>query len=605
MKLSDYVFLFLENKGVKRVFVLTGGGAMHLDDSLGRSGRIEYTCFLHEQALAIAAEASGQFANFPGVGLVTSGPGATNTVTAVTAAYFDSTPLVMISGQCKRQDLKGDSGVRQMGSQEVDIVSMVSGITKYAVTVIEPATIRFHLEKAWHLATTGRMGPVWLDIPLDVQAAAVDESSLEGFVPEGEAKHFPAAAQIAEVAALLAAAKRPLVLAGNGIKLAGAEADFRRLIESLGIPAVLTWKAVDFLDHSHPLNFGSPGIIGCRTANFLVQNCDLLLVIGSRLEPSITAFNSAGFAPHAKLVMVDIDEAEIRKTRRADVPVVADAGEFLRALAGAWASRPLEEEAGKMPALPSSRQAWLSYARDLKARYPVVLEAYRKPGENIDLYIFTDALSDQLAPDDAITPESSGAAGEIIYQAIRVKEGQKIKNAAGLGSMGFGLPYAIGACLATGKRTVLINGDGAFQLNIQELQTLARLGLPVKMFILDNDGYASIRATQRNLFGGFYVGSGTGSGLTMPDIAAVAQAYRIRTERAGTYDDLAGAIARTLAGSDPALCVIRVSQVQVTAPRVQSMKTPEGSMISKPLEDMWPYLTPEELRGNMIALDKD
>ena len=593
MKLSDYVFHFLEGKGVKRVFVLTGGGAMHLDDSLGRSERIEYTCFLHEQALAIAAEASGQFTNFPGVGLVTSGPGATNTVTAVTAAYFDSTPVVMISGQCKRQDLKGDSGVRQMGSQEVDIVSMVSGVTKYAVTVIEPATIRFHLEKAWHLATTGRMGPVWLDIPLDVQAAAIDESSLEGFVPADRAKHSPADAQIADVAALLAAAKRPLVLAGNGIKLAGAEADFRRLIEPLGIPAVLTWKAVDFLDHSHPLNFGSPGIIGCRTANFLVQNCDLLLVIGSRLEPSITAFNSAGFAPHARLVMVDIDEAEIRKTRRADVPVVADAGEFLRALVAC------------LPTAFNDLSRWFDYARGLKARYPVVLEEYRKPGENIDLYVFTDALSDQLAPDDAITPESSGAAGEIIYQAIRVKEGQKIKNAAGLGSMGFGLPYAIGACLATGKRTVLINGDGAFQLNIQELQTLSRLGLPVKMFILDNDGYASIRATQRNLFGGFYVGSGTGSGLTMPDIAAVAGAYRIRTEHAETYEDLAGAIGRTLAGSDPALCVIRVSQVQVTAPRVQSMKTPEGGMISKPLEDMWPYLAPEELRGNMIALDKD
>ena len=593
MKLSDYVFHFLEGKGVKRVFVLTGGGAMHLDDSLGRSERIEYTCFLHEQALAIAAEASGQFTNFPGVGLVTSGPGATNTVTAVTAAYFDSTPVVMISGQCKRQDLKGDSGVRQMGSQEVDIVSMVSGVTKYAVTVIEPATIRFHLEKAWHLATTGRMGPVWLDIPLDVQAAAIDESSLEGFVPESNVKHSPTVEQASKVAALLATAKRPLVLAGNGIKLAGAEAEFRRLIESLGIPAVLTWKAVDFLDHSHPLNFGSPGIIGCRTANFLVQNCDLLLVIGSRLEPSITAFNSAGFAPHARLVMVDIDEAEIRKTRRADVPVVADAGEFLRALVAC------------LPTAFNDLSRWLDYARGLKVRYPVVLEEYRKPGENIDLYVFTDALSDQLAPDDAITPESSGAAGEIIYQAIRVKEGQKIKNAAGLGSMGFGLPYAIGACLATGKRTVLINGDGAFQLNIQELQTLSRLGLPVKMFILDNDGYASIRATQRNLFGGFYVGSGTGSGLTMPDIAAVSGAYRIRTEHAETYEDLAGAIGRTLAGSDPALCVIRVSQVQVTAPRVQSMKTPEGGMISKPLEDMWPYLAPEELRGNMIALDKD
>ncbi len=593
MKLSDYVFHLLADKGVKRVFLLTGGGAMHLNDSLGRSERIEYTCFLHEQALAIAAEAAGQFANFPGVALVTSGPGATNSVTAVAAAYFDSTPVFMISGQCKRQDLKAGSGVRQMGSQEVDIVSMVFGITKYAVTILEPERIRFHIEKAWHLATSGRMGPVWLDIPLDVQAATIDPDSLEGFVPECADPPAPSAAQIAEVTALLAAAKRPLIIAGNGIKLAGAVDNFSRFIESGNIPTVLTWKAVDFLDHSHPLNFGSPGILGCRTANFLVQNCDLLLVIGSRLDPSLTAFNPAGLAPHAKLVMVDIDEAEIRKIRRTDVAIVADAGEFLRALA--------------VPPNPSSNDLsrWLAYARDLKTRYPVVLEDYRKPGESIDLYVFTDVLSDHLKDDDVITPESSGAAGEITYQAIRVKKGQLIKNAAGLGSMGFGLPYAIGACLTTGKRTILINGDGAFQLNIQELQTIAHLGLPVKMFLLDNDGYASIRATQRNLFDGFYVGSGTASGLAMPDTTAIARAYRIRTERADTCEDLASAIARTLEGSDPALCVIRVSQLQVTAPRVQSMKTPEGSMISKPLEDMWPYLLPDELRANMIALDNN
>ena len=595
-KLSDYVFDFLAKKGVQRVFVLTGGGAMHLDDSLGRSKKIAYTCFLHEQALAIAAEAWGQVTNFPGVGLVTSGPGATNAVTAVTAAYFDSTPLLMLSGQCKRLDMKADSGVRQKGSQEVDIVSMVEGITKYAVTIMEPESIRFHLEKAWHLATSGRMGPVWLDIPLDVQAAMVNETSLEGFSPESADPPAPTASQIAEVTRLLADAKRPLVLAGNGIKLAGAEEDFSRLIESRQIPAVLTWKAIDFLDYSHPLNFGSPGTMGCRTANFLVQNCDLLLVVGSRLDPSLTAFHSAGFAPHAKLVMVDIDETEIRKTGRADVPIVADAGEFLCALA-ALPSKP------PAPCAQADRSRWLAYARDLKSRYPVVLKEYRKPEENIDLYIFTDLLSDHLLPDDVITPESSGAAGEITYQAIRVKKGQKIKNAAGLGSMGFGLPYSIGACLATGKRTILINGDGAFQLNIQELQTLASLELPVKIFILENDGYASIRATQRNLFDGFYVGSGSQSGVTMPDIGALAQAYRIRSERAETYEDLPGAIIRTLEGHDPALCLIRVSQLQVIAPRVQSMKTPEGSMISKPLEDMWPYLPPEELCGNMIARD--
>ena len=568
---------------------------MHLDDSLGRCKALEYTCFLHEQALAIAAEAYGQNTNFPGVGLVTSGPGGTNTITGVAAAYIDSTPCIFISGQAKRSDLKENSGVRQMGSQEVDIVSMVSCITKYAVTVREPNEIRYHLEKAWHNATGGRMGPVWLDIPLDVQAALIDERQLQGFSPaEGQDDPGRILSSVADVIALLNAAERPLILAGNGVKLAAAQEILCLFAEINQIPMLLTWKIIDMLDYTHPLNFGSPGIMGSRSANFIVQNCDFLLILGSRLDPSVTAFNHAGFGRNAKKVMVDIDEAEIRKVGQIDIPITADAGDFLKVLCGCQSDIKSRD-----------RSEWLSYCQKVKERYPVVLDEYRSCSDGINLYVFIDMLFQQLAPDDVITPESAGAAGEVTYQAMRIKKGQKVRNAAGLGAMGFGLPYSIGASIANDRRrTILINGDGAFQLNVQELETVVRLKLPVKMFILDNNGYGSIMTTQRNMFNGFYVGSEPGSGLTLPDLFAVANAYGIRCERATSHKDLPDVIASTLNGSDPVLCTVQVTHSHVTAPKVQAIKTPDGSMISKPLEDMWPYLPAEELAQNMIAEKK-
>jgi acetolactate synthase-1/2/3 large subunit len=590
IKLSDYVMNFLVSKGVRQTFMLPGGGAMHLDDSLGRSSGLNYVCFLHEQALAIAAEAFGQHTNTPGVGIVTSGPGATNTVTGVAAAFIDSTPCFFISGQAKRADLKTGTGVRQMGSQEVDIVSIISPVTKYAVMVLEPAEIRYHLEKAWHCATTGRMGPVWLDIPLDVQAAAIDESALRGYTPEEDsAAGENVAAAAGQIINMLKSSKRPLVIAGNGVKLSGGVAELYRFVEANSIPVLLPWKTIDMFDYNHPLNFGSPGLMGNRAANFIVQNCDLLLVFGSRLDPSITAFNSADFGRNATKVMVDIDEAEIRKIKNITMPVVADVKQMLSAL---------NAKQGELS--PSGNSGWLAYCAGLKAKYPVVLEEYRKCTDGVNLYIFTDELFKQLTAEDVIVPESSGAAGEVTYQAMRVKLGQKIKNAAGLGSMGFGLPYSIGACIANDRRrTILINGDGAFQLNIQELETIVRLKLPVKMFIWDNNGYGSIMATQRNLFGGFYVGSDPSSGLTLPDVCAVAKAYGIRTASVENHEALENTIAQVLAGNDPVLCRIRVTPSHVTAPRVQAIKLPDGNMMSKPLEDMWPYLDEAEVKNNM------
>jgi acetolactate synthase-1/2/3 large subunit len=583
IKLSDYIMNFLVSRGVSKVFLLPGGGAMHLDDSLGRCEELEYICFMHEQALAVAAEAYGQHTNFPGIGLVTAGPGSTNTLTAVAAAYIDSTPCFFISGQAKRADLKGDTGVRQMGCQEVDIVSMVKCITKYAATIMNPEDVRFHLEKAWFEATSGRMGPVWLDIPLDVQGAQIDETGLRGFKPPGSPAWDP---PIDRIAAAFERSRRPVILVGNGAKLSGASDRVREFAERHAIPMVLTWKTADFLDYRHPLNFGSPGIMGSRYANFIIQNSDMLLILGSRLDPSLTAFQSADFGRNAYKIMVDIDPSEIKKIENIDLRITADISGLMKALA---------KKALHLP----DHSNWLEYCRGLKNRYPTV-PGVQSPHEAVDLYQFSRELFDQLLETDIIVPESSGAAGEVTYQAIQVKSGQSIKNAAGLGAMGFGLPYAIGSCLAMdGRRTVLINGDGAFQLNIQELETVHRLQLPIKMFILDNGGYASIANTQRNMFGGFLVGADASSGFTLPDLCAIAKAYKIRTAEIPTNGRLSAGIAEVLTGDDPVLCRITARRDQLITPKVQAMKLPDGGMISKPLEDMWPYLPPEEIAENM------
>ena len=580
---------FLVSKGVSKVFMITGGGAMHLNDSIGRCKNLEYICFMHEQALAIAAEAYGQHTNFPGVGLVTSGPGSTNTITAVAAAYIDSTPCFFISGQAKRSDLKGDTGVRQMGSQEVDIVSMVRCITKYAVTVMNPENIKFHLENAWYRATRGRMGPVWLDIPLDVQGAIIDECTIKGYKPTEPNKMEPV---IDQIIGAIESSKRPVILVGNGVKLSGASDLVRRFAENLKIPMLLTWKTADFLDYNHPLNFGFPGILGSRYANIIVQNCDMLLILGSRLDTSLTAFKSADFGRNAFKIMVDIDRAEIDKIKNIDLRITSDIYHIINIL-------------GDSSITLLNNSKWIEYCTNIKLRYPIKSQNI-SDDQNVNLYYFTQELFKQLLSTDIIVPESSAAAGEVTYQAMKVKFGQSIKNAAGLGAMGFGLPYAIGSCIAMGgtRRTILINGDGGFQLNIQELETVHRLQLPIKIFILDNDGYDSIRNTQKNLFDGFIVGADSSSGFTLPDIIEIAKAYKFRTLEILTNADVESGIANVLENNDPVLCRIIVKRNHRTMPRVKSIKLPDGGMISKPLEDMWPYLPPKEIEENMkISMD--
>lgn len=578
-KVSDYIFGFLREKGVTQCFMLPGGGAMHLVDSLGRSG-MDYVCFQHEQGAACAAEAYGQHTNTPGFLLVTSGPGVTNAITPVTAGWIDSTPMFVISGQAKRSDLVGDTGVRQIGSQEVPTIPMVSPVTKYAAEVLDPYEIRFHLERAWYEATTGRPGPVWLSVPLDVQGAQIDEESLEGFTPaEEETIDYEGA--VRQCVELLRKSKKPLLLAGNGIKLAEGEEALERLLNKLPIPVQTTWKTIDLMGEDHPLYMGHPGIMGDRGANLVLQQADLLISVGSRLDTSLTAFNEPNFAKSAKKVIVDIDRHELKRMKVGpDISLAGDARAFLESMLAC-----VENEA--MPL--EDWKSWLFYGKALREKYPVVLQAYRERKDRVSPYYFIDRLCELLTPEDVIVPESSGGAGEITYQAFRLKKGQKMKNAAGLGSMGFGLPYAIGSCLANaGRRTILINGDGAFQLNIQELETLRRLGLPVKMFIWCNDGYASIRSMQSNNFGR-HVASGPESGYTVPDMVRIAGAYGLRAFRIRDNRELEEKLSDVLEADGPCLCALETSSEETVSPRVKAMPQPDGSMKSGTLENMWPF----------------
>ncbi len=597
MKLSDYVVQYLESIGIRHVFMVPGGGAMHLNDSLGQSRAINWVCNLHEQASAMAAETYAKATGNLGVALFTTGPGGTNAITGVVGAWLDSTPCLFISGQVKRPDLKGTTGVRQMGVQEVDIVSAVKAMTKYAVLLIDPGSIRYHLEKAVYFARSGRPGPVWIDIPLDVQAATIDEGSLRQFRASRKKNILPAGfpAKLAEVVAVLGRAERPVILAGNGVRLAGAQESFRALARQLKVPILLTWLAVDLFGHDEENLIGKPGTVAPRGVNFALQNADFLLVIGARLDFTITGYAPERLARGATKIMVDIDAAEIAKlSAHLDMEFCCDAGVFITALAQATAASP-----------QPGRDDWHRRCAEWKRRYPVVLPEHTVEEGPVSTYHLADCISDLVPAHVPIVSGSSGAGIEIFQHALRLKRGQRLFHTTALGAMGYGLPAAIGACLGSGGcETILVDGDGGFQFNIQELATIQRLNLPIKIFILNNDGYSSIRTSQQRWFGR-QTGADSRSGLTLPEIGPIAAAYGLRTERIADQKELRLQLARVLQIPGPVVCDVVSRPDEARIPSLSSAQRPDGSLYSKPLEDLWPFLPREEFLANMIVKPLD
>jgi len=604
MKLSDYVVRFVVEQGVKHVFVLVGGGALHLNDSLARCHELQPVCNHHEQAAAIAAENYAKFTNHLGVAMVTTGPGGTNAITGLAGAWLDSTPCLFISGQVKRPDRMYDRqgnhrGVRQIGNQELDIVSVVKPLTKYAVTIDDPNSIRYHLEKALFLARSGRPGPVWVDVPIDVQAAPIDESALPGFLPQAAAP-APAGSlsadslpeMVGKIIAMLNRAERPLLMIGNGVRLAQAEALLDEALRLLNVPVETTWVAMDLVGDADPLFVGRPGTVASRGANFALQNCDFLLAVGARMDLPIVGYTPENMARGAWKAMVDVDEAELRKMgNTVQMPVCADAKRFLAEL--------LRQR--ERIALPD-RSCWIGRCQEWKSRYPVVTDEHRRPEGRVSIYNLAEVMAAETRADDCIVSGSSGSGIEVFLFAFPVRKDQRVYHTAGLGAMGFGVPASIGVCLASGgRRTVCVDGDGGFQLNVQELATIAHLRLPIKFFVLNNEGYASIRASQTNFFGAPSIGCGPETGMQLPDFRKVARAYGLKTAVIADQRDLRASVRKVLRMKGPVVCDVKVVPDEVRAPRLSSVQRPDGSFVSKPLEDLWPFLDRDEFLANMIV----
>lgn len=596
MKLSDYIVQFIEGLGVKHVFLISGGGNIHLIDSIGKGKKIKYVCNHHEQASSIAAEAYSRITGNIGVCVVTTGPGGTNAITGVFGAWTDSIPMLVISGQIRRETIgAGKNGLRQLGDQEINIVDIVKPITKYAVTVMDPYDIRYHLEKAFYLAKTGRPGPVWLDIPIDIQGAYIDSKKLKKFDPkEIKNTYLTDKKRMRELASQtiqkIKQARRPVMLVGNGVRLSGASSELLKLIRLIKIPVLTSFTGYDLVATNNRYYFGRPGTVGQRAANFVLQNSDLLLVLGSRLNIRAIGYNFESLARNAYKIIVDIDKAELEKrTIKPNLPVNANVKDFIVELLALGANNNKNHV----------KDEWIKQCEAWREKYPQVLPEYWKEQNYVNVYCFLDVLSNHLKSSDVLAL-SDGTACVCEYQTLRFPQGTRIVVNSGCAAMGYGLPAAIGACLANNKqRTICIEGDGSLQINIQELQTLVHYKLPVKLFVYNNDGYLSIRLTQKNLFAGNYVASNKESGVSCPDLLKIGNAYGIKTERIDSHEGMNEKIKKVLSYPGTIICEVMLSPDMEYLPKSSSKKLSDGSIVSAPLEDMYPFLTREELEENM------
>ncbi len=613
MRVADYITSRLVAGGLTHIFMVTGGGAMHLNDAFGRNEELQIVCTHHEQSAAMAAESYFRSSGRLAVVNITTGPGCINALNGVFGAYVDSLGMVVVSGQVKRETMARNYSIplRQLGDQDIDIVSMVRPIVKYATVLQDPQRVREVLDKALFLALDGRPGPVWIDVPVDVQAATVNIDDLAGFDPERDlgdllkdpdvslntrASFGPSRGRdldeaIDEILSHIATAKRPVIFVGAGIRISGMREQFLSLVEALGVPVVCGWNAYDTLTNDHRLYVGRPGTIGDRPGNFAVQNADVLLVLGSRLNIRQVSYNWSSFARYAWKAMVDIDPAEMSKpTLSIDLPVHADLRDFIpRMLAKLMGYQPKPEHV-----------QYLAWCRERVEKYPAVLPEYWD-SEHINPYCFVDRLFRLLRGDD-ITIMGDGTACVVTQQAAPLRMGQRLYTNSGSASMGYDLPAAIGAYYGGGHtRIICIAGDGSIMMNLQELQTIVGLRLPVKIFVLNNRGYHSMRQTQNAFFGGNEVGVGPESGVTFPDFVKLATALGIPAWRCSTLDELDGVIEQTLNADGPSLCEVVLDLAQAFSPKLSARRLDDGTMVSPALEDLAPFLSRDELRGNMLV----
>lgn len=628
-KIAKYIADVLANHGVEQVFTVTGGGAMHLNDAFGHHEELKCLYHHHEQAAAMAAEAYARVDNRMAAVCVTSGPGAANAVTGVLCAWMDSIPMLVISGQVRYDTTVRHSGlkIRTMGVQEYDIVKSVEPMTKYAVMVTRPEEIRYHLERALYLAKAGRPGPCWLDIPLNVQSAVVDIGELKGYDPAEDADEAPepiSGQVITQILDKIGQAKRPVIYAGHGIRLAGAYDSFRRMVDILGVPVVTGMSSIDLMPSDHAYYVGRNGGTGDRAGNFAIQNSDVLFSIGSRQSILQTGFSYDKWARQAYTILNDIDGEELKKASlHVDLPVVGDAGELIEKMIerleamGCTADCPYyagmaeknRERCGVAQETEmihghreTSGAEWLRKCRRWKQDYPVVSDRHYREAEpgRTNIYAFFDTLSKLMKENEQIVV-SVGTSRVAGSQAFFLKEGQRFYTNAVTASMGYGLPAAIGVCVGSQKRKlVMVNGEGCMQMNLQELQTIAHHKLPICIFVINNEGYHSIRQTQSSYFDGPLVGVGEESGdLSFPDLSRLIPAYGLTYACCRSSKTLREDLEAVLEGPLPCVCEVFVTKEQRTEPKLASRQLADGTMVSASLENMYPFLPVEEMDENM------
>lgn len=584
MRVSDYIIKYLTEKGVNTIFMVAGGQAMFLNDAVYRSHKITPIFTHHEQAAGMAAEAYGRIAGTIGVAMVTAGPGAINVLNGVAGAWTDSAPMFVISGQSALSNVTymERTNIRQYGLQGIYTKPLATSITKYFVTVDDPTTIAYHLEHAYHLATTGRAGPVWLEIPLDIQRMEVPTRLLKHFEPPKNTLQQTVKSQVAKTLSLLYKSKRPLLVVGQGVRIAHAEKLLQKILKTCKIPVVTTRLGIDLIESDNPLFVGRPGLYGDRYANIAVQLADLIISIGARLDPGIIGYDAADWGRNARKVIVDIDPKELEKPGLMQAQGFAsDAYDFLNELFVQVDTR----------MLPSTKQ-WVARCNTLKKTYPTVLPSY-KSEHPVNSYYLSDRLSHAANNDDVIVVDTSSPF-HVVCQAWNIKKGQRFITTGGISTMGY-WAAGIGACMAHNrKRTIVVTGDGCLQMNIQELATVKQNKLPIKLFVVNNNGYLLIRHTQKTHMEGRLLGEGPKTGLWIPDSIAIAKAYGIKSVKITSTKDIDKKIKSVLDYNGPVICDVDSPQWQLIIPRISSEKKPDGSMVSKPYEDMFPFLDRDE-----------